>query len=86
MVIGGADQPTSIYVAENNNSNHSFIGKVLEETTTYMIVEPSEDSIERKSSDKIQINYGVDHYDYLYGIGRKVIINYNGFIKETYPA
>ena len=85
-VIGGADQPTNIYVAENNNSNHSFIGTVLEETTTYMIVEPSEDSIERKSSDKIQINYGVDHYDYLYGIGRKVIINYNGFIKETYPA
>lgn len=85
-VIGGADQPTNIYVSENNNSNHSFIGTVLEETTTYMIVEPSEDSIERKSSDKIQINYGVDHYDYLYGIGRKVIINYNGFIKETYPA
>ena len=85
-VIGGADQPTNIYVSENNNSNHSFVGTVLEETTTYMIVEPSEDSIERKSSDKIQINYGVDHYDYLYGIGRKVIINYNGFIKETYPA
>lgn len=65
---------------------NSFVGTVLEETTTYMIVEPNEDEEERKSSDKIQINYGTDHRDYLYGIGRKVIINYTGYIKETYPA
>lgn len=65
---------------------HSFVGTVLEETTTYMIVEPNEDEKERKSSDKIQINYGADHKDYLYGIGRKVIIEYNGAIKESYPA
>ena len=65
---------------------NSFVGIVLEETTTYMIVEPNEDEEERKSSDKIQINYGIDHRDYLYGIGRKVIINYTGYIKETYPA
>ncbi len=64
----------------------SFVGTVLEETTTYMIVEPNEDEEERKSSDKIQINYGTDHYDYLYGIGRKVIIKYTGYIKESYPA
>ena len=74
-----------------NELNHtqtynSFVGTILEETTTYMIVEPNEDEEERKSSDKIQINYGVDHRDYLYGIGRKVIINYTGYIKETYPA
>lgn len=65
---------------------HSFVGTVLEETTTYMIVEPNEDEKERKSSDKIQINYATDHKDYLYGIGRKVIIEYNGAIKESYPA
>lgn len=65
---------------------NSFVGTVLEETTTYMIVEPNEDEEERKLSDKIQINYGTDHRDYLYGIGRKVIINYTGYIKETYPA
>lgn len=35
-----------------------------------MIVEPNEDEIERKSADKIKINYGTDHIDYLYGIGR----------------
>ncbi len=75
---------------EENNTNiprkESFVATVLEETTTYMIVEPNEDEQERKSSDKIVINYGTDHIDYLFGIGRKVIINYTGYIKETYPA
>ena len=52
-----------------------------------MIVEPNEDEAERKISDKFVINYGVDHYDYLYGIGSKVLIRYTGnsFI-ETYPV
>jgi len=71
---------------DNENGNYSFVGTVLEETTTYMIVEPNEDEEERKSSDKIIINYGTNHIDYLYGIGRKVIINYTGYIMETYPA
>ncbi|MGN1270181.1 MAG: DUF3221 domain-containing protein [Clostridia bacterium] len=64
----------------------SFVGTVLEETTKYMIVEPNEDEEERKSSDKIVVNYGTDHIDYLYGVGRKVIINYSGGIMESYPA
>lgn len=64
----------------------SFIGTVIEETTRYMIVEPNSGEMERKSSDKIMINYGVDHIDYLYGIGRKVVIRYTGGIMETYPA
>ena len=66
--------------------HNSFVGTVIEETTRYMIVEPNEDEVERKSSDRIVINYGIDHIDYLYGIGRKVIINYTGYIMETYPA
>ena len=69
-----------------NTEYKSFVGTVLEETTTYMIVEPNEDEIERKSADRIVINYGTDHIDYLYGKGRKVIIQYTGYIKETYPA
>jgi len=64
----------------------SFVGTILEETTTYMIVQPNEDEEERKTADKIQINYGTDHIDYLYGIGRKVVIKYTGNIMETYPA
>jgi len=92
-IIGGEDGPTSIIVGEQNDfpigteyENHSFIGTILEETTEYIIVEPNEDTAERKSSDKIRINLNAPYKDYLYGVGRKVIINYTGLIKETYPA
>ena len=75
---------------ENEENNlltyNSFVGTVLEETTRYVIVEPNEDEEERKTADKIRVDFGVDHIDYLYGIGRKIIINYSGYIKETYPA
>ena len=81
------DEPNSTNEINTNQQAHnSFVGTVLEETTTYMIVEPNEDEEERKSSDKIKINYGEDHLDFLYGIGRKVIIKYTGYIKETYPV
>lgn len=65
---------------------NSFVGTILEETATYMVVEPNEDEEERKSADKIKINFGAEHTEYLYGVGRKVVINYTGYIKETYPA
>lgn len=75
----------NLYDVEDREYN-SFVGTILEETTQYMIVEPNEDEDERKSSDKIQINYGTNHIDYLYGVGRKVVIHYKGYIMETYPA
>ena len=85
--VENADKTQELYIDVNqDNESHYFVGTVLEETTTYMIVEPNEDEQERKSSDKIRIDYGTDHRDYLYGIGRKVIIKYNGIILETYPA
>ncbi len=83
VALDGMSQVNDNY---DNKEYNSFVGTVLEETTTYMIVEPNEDEEERKSADKIRINYGIDHIDYLYGIGRKVIIKYTGDIKETYPA
>lgn len=71
---------------EKKANEQQFIGTVLEETTKYMVVEPNEDEEERKSADKIMVSFGTDHKDYLYGIGRKVLITYNGEIRETYPA
>ena len=71
---------------EKKSKEQQFIGTVLEETTKYMIVEPNEDEDERKSADKIIVSFGTDHKDYLFGIGRKVLITYNGEIRETYPA
>ena len=71
---------------EKKAQEQQFIGTVLEETTKYMVVEPNEDEEERKSADKIMVSFGTDHKDYLFGIGRKVLITYNGEIRETYPA
>ena len=62
------------------SDEHSFVGKVLEETTTYMIVEPANDEYERTVAEKIKIEYGTDHLDYLYGTGRLVVIYYKGEI------
>lgn len=71
---------------EKKANEQQFIGTVLEETTKYMVVEPNKDEDERKSADKIMVSFGTDHKDYLFGIGRKVLITYNGEIIETYPA
>ena len=65
----------------NPNEEQSFVGKVIEETTTYMIVEPEKDEYERTVAEKIKIEYGTDHLDYLYGTGRMVVIYYIGKIK-----
>ncbi len=65
---------------ENPNTEQSFVGKVIEETTTYMIVEPAEDEYERTVAEQIKIEYGTDHKDYLYGTGRLVVIYYKGEI------
>ena len=85
-INNAVDEPINGGDITTQQIHNSFVGTVIEETTTYMIVEPNEDEAERKSSDRIVINYGTDHIDYLYGIGRKVIINYTGYIMETYPA
>ncbi len=68
-------QNSNLQAMEGKVKN-SFVGTILEETTTYMIVQPNEDEEERKEYEKIKVSYGTDHKDYLYGIGRKVIINY----------
>ena len=64
----------------NSNEEQSFVGTVIEETTTYMIVEPANDEYERTVAEKIKIEYGTDHLDYLYGTGRLVVIYYKGEI------
>ena len=67
----------------NPEEKQSFVGKVIEETTTYMIVEPEKDEYERTVAEKIKIEYGTDHLDYLYGTGRLVVIYYKGDINTA---
>ena len=67
------------------NKDHSFFGKVIESTSTYIIVEPNEDEEERKTADKISISLG-KYNDALYEVGTNVKITYDGNIMESYPA
>ena len=67
----------------NNNYKNSFVGKVLEETTSYMIVEPIEDKADGDMGEKVKVEYGTDHYDYLFGKGRMVVIYFEGKPEET---
>ena len=69
----------------NKASEKSFVGTIIEEKPAYIIVEPASGETERNSSDKIQIALN-EKRDYLYGKNRKVVIYYDGTIKETYPA
>lgn len=66
------------------NDEHSFYGKVLEVSSSYLIVEPNEDEEERKSSDKFHIDLKND--DITYEVGTNVKITYIGGINESYPA
>lgn len=62
---------------------HSFVGKVIEETTKYMIVEPVEDKADSNMGEKVKVEYGTDHLDFLYGKGRMVVIYFDGEIEEN---
>lgn len=55
---------------------HSFLGTVIEESTSYMIVEPDATEEEWQLSDRFTVTYPSEHYDYLYGEGRRVVIYY----------
>lgn len=68
-----------------NSSTRSFFAKIVESNAKNIIVEPVEDSQERKTSDKFLIKLG-DNNDEIYPIGTNVKITYNGDFAETYPV
>ncbi|MDE5888703.1 MAG: YobA family protein, partial [Bacilli bacterium] len=85
------DRETFDFKIDTNGSNdtvshdeHSFYGKILEVSPSYIIVEPNENEEERKSSDKFSVELKNDNATYK--VGDKVKITYIGFIKESYPA
>lgn len=85
------DRETFDFKTDINSSNdtvshdeHSFYGKILEVSSSYIIVEPNEKEEERKSSDKFYIELKNDNT--IYKAGTNVKITYVGGIKESYPA
>ena len=73
--------PGNIAVTER-----SFIATIIEEEPTYLIVEPNDGEIEKQQSKTRKILIGGSEIgefrDYLYGVGRKVIITYNPIIQS----
>ena len=80
------DPPVNDYPIRNGvnpDEEQSFVGTVIEETTSYMVVEPAHDEYEKTVADRIKIEYGTEHIDYLYGTGRMVVIYYKGDINTA---
>lgn len=75
----GGNQPKEAPLVESDFTFEklSFVATVIEETSEYMIVEPAFGEEERLKSDRISIVYPQKHDDYIYGIGRRVIIQYS---------
>ena len=64
-------------------TQRSFIATIVEEEPTYLIVEPNDGEIEKTQSNTKKILIaGGENRDYIYGIGRKVIITYDIFIQD----
>lgn len=83
-LIGVYNTELSVTVLQFEIYNkNSFVATILEETTTYMIVEPVYEKMDAYIGEKVKIEYGTDHYDYLYGVGRRVVIYYEGNPEET---
>lgn len=74
-----------VNTVNHEQNEHSFFGKVIESTASYIIVEPNEDEDIRKSSDKISISLE-EYNDAIYEVGTNVKITYDGTIMESYPA
>ena len=75
----------SLWAYEEEKVVHSFIATVLEINGSTVLVEPVENEIERKSSDRI--SFGIqDLADIDAEVGSVVKVSYTGGIMETYPA
>ena len=67
------------YMIEEN----SFIATIIEEEPTYLIVEPNDGELEKLQSKTRKILIaGGEYRDYIYGVGRKVIITYDNKIQS----
>ncbi len=54
----------------------SVLGTVTDEADTYMIIEVADGEEEKETTDTIWIHYPNIHHDYLYGVGRRVVVYY----------
>ena len=83
--IHGSSDDGFIIIGEKQ---YDFVGTITEACENTIIVEPEEETFEKKSSDKISINI-IKHKNEMYNpyvVDTKVKITYNGNIMTSYPA
>ncbi|MBQ8001897.1 MAG: hypothetical protein IJ297_00430 [Clostridia bacterium] len=54
----------------------AVLGTVTDETDTYMVLEVTEGEEEKELTDTLRVYYTTVHGDYLYGVGRRVVVYY----------
>ena len=69
----------------SKTETYSFFATVLDVSDHSLLVQPSEDSNERKSSDKISLSFE-GKTESIPAVGDTVKIFYDGTIAESYPA
>ena len=77
QVGGNMPQEAPLVESDFTFEKLNFVATVIEETSEYMIVEPAEFEEERLTADRVNIVYPQKHDDYIYGVGRRVIIQYS---------
>lgn len=66
------------YIEVDYAIEQSFVGTIVEETNTSLVVVPNADEDERTIyGERITVNLNEEHKDYFYGEGRKVVVYYN---------
>lgn len=71
---------------KENDGVEKFTATVLDAKETYMLVEPDETELERRSADQIVVSFASEDLNKKYETDTKVVIYYSGSIMESYPA
>ena len=69
-----------------NEGNENFIATILDRAETYILVQPDECELERRTADKIVVSFDNEKLMHNFEVDDKVIIYYSGSIMESYPA
>lgn len=84
LVIGFRFITKKLESNDIHDETNSFIGQIIElGNDGYFIVEPVEDAIERRSSDRITVQIMAER---IWEVGMYVTVYYTGEIMESYPA
>ena len=76
----------SISIVNEENSEFSFCGTIIQVEANLFFVEPDENEEIRKSADKIMVGKSNLDSNVEFEVGKRVRITYDGYVMETYPA